>query len=217
MKTNKDHERVRGFTLPELVVVVSVVAILFFLFAPALITTGSRKSSRIRCVNNLKNIGLSFRIFATTHNDKFPMAIPTGANGARKQLENDSVLQHFLSLSNELSTPKILICPNDKRKEAQSWSGLSTANLSYFIGLNASESDPGSLLAGDRNLMTNGIAVKAGVVVISTNMVVGWTKEIHNEQGNIALGDGSVQLLSSSRMSDLLHTSGVATNRLAVP
>ena len=40
----------------------------------------------------------------------------------------------FLSMSNELCTPKILICPSDKaRKIAYSWGSFTTNNSSYKI------------------------------------------------------------------------------------
>ena len=56
--------------------------------------------------------------------------------GARLWAEDDSnhLADNFLCMSNELCTPKILICPSDKvRKAADSWALFTTNNCSYEI------------------------------------------------------------------------------------
>lgn len=56
------------------------------------------KALSIRCVNNLKQLGLAVRIWATDHEDRFPTS--------------------FLQMSNELGTPLTLLCPADTAKES---------------------------------------------------------------------------------------------------
>jgi prepilin-type processing-associated H-X9-DG protein len=68
-------------------------------------------------------------------------------------------------------------------------------------------------LAGDRNL-TNGLPLQEGVLVLTPNRRVGWTHELHDRQGNIAMADGSVQGWANSR---LLGFGVGITNRLAMP
>ncbi|HYT61936.1 MAG TPA: hypothetical protein VEL06_17280 [Haliangiales bacterium] len=46
---------------------------------------------------------------------------------------------------------------------------------------------------------------------------MGWTKEIHQQSGNLLLDDGSVQPVDSAGLQKALRDSGVATNRLAIP
>src|SRR5438876_2727273 len=87
------------------------------------------KAESIACINNLKQIGLAARIWATDNNDVFPPG--------------------FLSMANELSTPKVLICPSDKARTATSdWRQFSTANVSYeYLNPNGTDNEPQVVLA----------------------------------------------------------------------
>lgn len=63
-----------GLTRLEVVVVLGVLGILAVILlgiVPAL-RQARAFAKQINCVNNLKNVGLSFRIFATDHGDKWP-------------------------------------------------------------------------------------------------------------------------------------------------
>ena len=86
-------------------------------------------------------------------------------------------------MSNELSTPIILLCPNDKsRTYATSFKGnLKDTNLSYFINVDSVPADGSSLLCGDRNL-TNKASAGSRFVCLSGTPVIGWTRAIHREQ-----------------------------------
>jgi prepilin-type processing-associated H-X9-DG protein len=120
-------------------------------------------------------------------------------------------------MSNELNTTKILVCPKDEERTAAADfdPGLDNTHISYFIGLDADERFPSSLLSGDRNL-TNGAQPVDGILNVTTNQTVGWTKKIHNNGGNVLLGDGSVQQFTSSGLMSALTRTDFATNRLAM-
>lgn len=90
------------------------------------------------------------------------------------------------------------------------------SKISYFVGVDAQETNATMLLSGDRNI-TNGRFLKNGMLLPTTNQPIGWTKEIHDRCGNIALADGSVQSVSNSALRRLVGNTGVATNRLAIP
>jgi hypothetical protein len=77
--------------------------------------------------------------------------------------------------------------------------------------------NPTNILAGDRNLSLNNVPVNPGLVSLTTNSLVGWTEKMHNKQGNDLFSDGSVQQYSSARFRSALATTGLATNRLAIP
>ena len=135
-------------------------------------------------------------------------------------------------MSNELSTPKVLVCPQEtdaSRTCATTFSNLrQTAppgvvsftndfNLSYFVGVDADQTYPTMPLSGDRNLAANGVPLRHGLHALSASDLLNWVKPRHNGGGNICFADGSVQGLGASAVKNLLAGSGAATNRLAVP
>ncbi|HET7625369.1 MAG TPA: hypothetical protein VFM25_08890 [Verrucomicrobiae bacterium] len=60
------------------------------------------------------------------------------------------------------------------------------------------------------------IVNRKGLLTLTTNQMAGWTREIHEQAGNILMVDGSVQQLSISGLRTALENTGIATNRLAL-
>jgi hypothetical protein len=88
------------------------------------------KALSIQCINNLKQFGLSIRVWALDQN---PEINPPDV----------------LCMSNELSAPIVLICPADtSRQAASSWSSFSGANLSYeYLAPGGSSAEPSRVLS----------------------------------------------------------------------
>lgn len=221
----------RGLTLLEALIVIAVFVLLVFLILPML--AREHPAKRINCVNNLKNVGLALRIFSTDHGGSFPMDLSITNAGTREWLTDETQLwRHWLALSNELSIPKMLLCPADTNRQPHqpflgnrrplTWNQMSNnSHLSYFLGLIAREDQPQSCLAGDRNLTTNGVPFGPGRLVLTTNLVLGYTAKIHVQSGNLLLGDGSVQQVSNRRLNEAWcaaeTNSGLTTNVWLVP
>ncbi|PYK02209.1 MAG: hypothetical protein DME23_02250 [Verrucomicrobia bacterium] len=210
------NRKFKALTLVEMLVVIAVIGVLFAVFINA-VSHHRFRPTWVKCTNNLKAIGFSFRIFANDHGDAFPMGVSTIKGGSMEYVTTDEVFRHFRAMSNELSMPKVLVCPADNRKAALSFAVLSNTNISYFLGANVADTLPQSLLAGDRNLTTNSVPVGAGLLDLTTNVTVGWTAALHNHSGNVVLGDGSVQQFTNARLQEQSAHSGVATNRLLIP
>jgi prepilin-type processing-associated H-X9-DG protein len=218
MKTQRETRGDRGFTRMELIVVICVIALvgylLLFVFAAE-----KHLHSRISCVNNLKQIGFAFQFWEGDNGDKYPMQVSVTNGGAMELAFAGNVSAIFRVMSNELSAPIVLICPQDAgwHYATNFTTDLNRQTISYFVGLDAEEKYPQMILSGDDNLTVNGVRVQPGILNLSTNASVGWTKERHGGAGNIALTDGSVQTTTASALQSALVNTGFATNRLVIP
>ena len=232
VKPRFSHQRNRALTRTEVIVVIAMLAILFVLLLPAFVPVHNGRQ-RINCVSNLKQIGIAYRLWEGDNNDKYPMAVSVTNGGAMELVATGNVAACFRVMSNELSTPKILICPQDIKAilATNFGEGFNNRNISYFVGLDVTnEANPQMFLSGDDNFAIGGIPVKSGLLELSTNTPITWTSGRHvayNSHfwtpardrfvGNIGMADGSVQQVTTDGLQKALQQTGVTTNRLVLP
>lgn len=117
-------------------------------------SNAKEKAQSINCINNMKQQGLAFRLWAGDNGDKYPFNVSKSKGGTLELCDHDSdgydrnSARHFLVMKNELGTPKILLCPSDKKTAAASFETLEPENVSYKIrsGSNVDESHPEEVL-----------------------------------------------------------------------
>lgn len=213
-----------GFGLVNVLACVAAVLICCFLLFAWLSPNlcGGGRAPRIHCVSNLKQVAVGFRLYANDGDTVIPYPPYTSTNQA---------WQYFQMVGKEIGSPRVFICPDDPamknakafpldfENSTNSFSAPRFQNkaLSYFYGANAvSETNAGMLLAGDHHIsFTSDITHRT--LFLKSNSVVGWTREIHEGQGNVALADGSVQQLSTTRLRQQLALMTNQTQILVLP
>jgi hypothetical protein len=161
------------------------------------------------------------------------MALSVTNGGTMELLGGPDAWKTFQVMSNELSTPKILVCPQDLARDGYPTNfGDNLKNkISYFIGLDANEANPNYFLSGDDHFVVNRSPVKPGLIQMTAATSVTWNTDRHGpgetrfwalkivtgDGGNLALADGSVQSVDNSGLTSRLQQTGLATNRLAIP
>ncbi len=190
-----------AFTLIELLAVIAIIALLAALLLPALARSEAR-AQRIACLNNQKQIGLSLIMWAGDHGERFPSTVDVAEDGSKARLET---WEHFITMPNELVTPKILHCPSDRAKQIASdfssaATGLRTlknAAISYAVGTGAGPERPAAHLASDRNLLGRDgqgcgpAAIFGFITQLRVTDDPRWDDTMHVNAGNMVLADGS--------------------------
>ena len=181
-----------GFTLIELLVVVAIVVILAAMLLPAL-SKAREKARQAVCMNNLKQIGLAFQMYASDYDNYLPYVgnppAPTG--GYWYELPRIPKYLNIKVNQYKLAAKKTLLhCPSDREKNTSGLIYYSYAMNRYLGGAKYSR-----ITNSSRTIL---LADSFYTCVISSTTIwsgVEWGKGRHPNGANFLYVDGHVRYL----------------------
>ena len=211
----------RAFTLIEMLVVIAIIGILASMLLPSL-AKAKQKALRIKCMNNLNQIGKAMFMFGQDNDDWFPWndwCPPFSVKAehfAQNYKEDPGSIFACRGLKRELVTPKILLSPCDPTRAAaheivaDQWKTYSARKgrpipceaISYVIIKGGDLLRPTTVLATTRNLSTDDLAtatwVGADQADAQGKLHPNTMANLFESQGQMVLADGSTHLAKDS-------------------
>jgi hypothetical protein len=118
----------------------SLAAVTIFTIHSFRVQADEPRKMEINCVNNMRQIGLSVLVWEGDHYDQFPWNVSTNAGGVKELVgvDKDGFITNswrvFQVMAEELRSPKVLVCPDDKAKTpATDFDHLTESNVTYRI------------------------------------------------------------------------------------
>ncbi len=205
-----------AFSRVEMLITLCVLILLAAVALPALANPRQR-SQRVQCANNLRQIFVAAQWWGHDHRDRVPWETPVIEGGTMAHTLASNPWLHFSWMSNELTTPVVLLCPSDSGRPARDFTGdpaggylhpnFANRATSYFLS-HSLNSLPNGLMAGDRNLNHDGVS--SGCANFNTTFALfhpgsvpanfSWNTNLHALAGNIMRLDGQVRQFSNNEL-----------------
>ena len=209
-----NRRKFRGFTLVEVLVVIAIIGILASLLLPVL-ARAKAKSNRIKCVNNLSQIGKAFRGFSDSNDNRLPWQLTPAGLEFHFGDEDSKCTQAIFSLPAmkiEIGGAKLLASPCDGQVAPpnevveENWSIYDAKKgkmipceaMSYYLIEGADMARTWTMLAATRNLTTGDLATAKWVGANEESPQGIVISGLNNSQGQAVFSDGSARQTNDS-------------------
>jgi len=140
-------ERPAAFTLVELLVTISIIAILLGLLLPALVRARDA-ANKTACLSNLRQLGFVYHLYSEDHNSRLPSKDMLGNSSYRKATDPLGLPMYF---QRYVPTNRVWLCPTGRKT-------LLTNGVNYaWSRAQSLVSENGTTVAFDRLTTTPGV------------------------------------------------------------
>ncbi len=195
----------RGFTLIEMLVTITIIGILAAILIPTL-GGAMRRANRIRCINNLKQIGAALIGFSGEHKGRLPwQLLPLHQKSlfGTADVQQPNVVFSSAPMKEGLGSAEILISHCDPERSGANkdtvvnWASYSpqspipTGAISYVIIAGSDTARPNTVMSCTRNLSTCDVSTARWLGGNEEKLDDRSMAKMFKNEGNLLLADGS--------------------------